>query len=301
MTPASASVPAPRDAETTRSGSSRPLLVAAGDNVVDCYPQLRVLYPGGNAVNVAVNAARLGTTSAYIGVVGTDSAGRLVETSLRAEGVDVSRLRVVEGRNAAATVHLDAGNRHFVGGDPGVSRFRVDQDDLALIRRAAITHTGECSMLEEDLSALASNARILSFDFSERDLDYVEAYAPHVQIATLSRPTIGTREAVQTAMAVSDFGPKTVAITMGERGALVLHEGHVMTAAAPATVDLIDTLGAGDAFIARLLVGIARGEPMQSLLAAATTYASSTCLTKGAFGYESPLTFEPPGSISTAQ
>lgn len=300
MTAVSAPVPAPRSAAATGGGLRRPLLVAVGDNVVDCYPQLGVLYPGGNAVNVAVNAARLGAPSAYIGVVGTDAAGRVVESALRSEGVDVSRLRIVEGTNAAATVHLEEGNRHFVGADTGVSRFRVNDGDLSLVGQAAIAHTGECSMLEEDLGALASSAQILSFDFSERDLDYVEAYAPHVQIATLSRPAIGTQEAVQMAMAVSELGPQTVAITMGERGALVLHDGHVITATAPDTDDVIDTLGAGDAFIARLLVGIATGETMSSLVAAATSYASATCLSKGAFGYESPLTFEPPGSLSTA-
>ena len=210
MTAVSAPFPAPRSAAATGGGLRRPLLVAVGDNVVDCYPQLGVLYPGGNAVNVAVNAARLGAPSAYIGVVGTDAAGRVVESALRSEGVDVSRLRIVEGTNAAATVHLEEGNRHFVGADTGVSRFRVNDGDLSLVGQAAIAHTGECSMLEEDLGALASSAQILSFDFSERDLDYVEAYAPHVQIATLSRPAIGTQEAVQMAMAVSELGPQTV-------------------------------------------------------------------------------------------
>ena len=142
MTAVSAPFPAPRSAAATGGGLRRPLLVAVGDNVVDCYPQLGVLYPGGNAVNVAVNAARLGAPSAYIGVVGTDAAGRVVESALRSEGVDVSRLRIVEGTNAAATVHLEEGNRHFVGADTGVSRFRVNDGDLSLVGQAAIAHTG---------------------------------------------------------------------------------------------------------------------------------------------------------------
>ncbi len=55
---------------------------------------------------------------------------------------------------------------------------------------------------------------------------------------------------------------------------------------APAAVaTVVDTLGAGDAFIARLLVGLVSGEPLTQLVAAATAYASSTCASFGAFGY----------------
>ena len=50
-------------------------LLTVGDNVVDRYPALGMLYPGGNAVNVAVHGRRCGAGTAYIGAVGTDLAG----------------------------------------------------------------------------------------------------------------------------------------------------------------------------------------------------------------------------------
>ena len=71
-------------------------LLTVGDNVVDRYLDLGVLYPGGNAVNVAVHSRRCGAGTAYIGAVGTDLAGRTVLDALVAEGVDTSLLRVVE-------------------------------------------------------------------------------------------------------------------------------------------------------------------------------------------------------------
>jgi fructoselysine 6-kinase len=52
---------------------------------------------------------------------------------------------------------------------------------------------------------------------------------------------------------------------------------------------IVDTLGAGDALIARVLVGIATGEDPQSLLTAATEYATRTCADHGAFGYRTRL------------
>ena len=54
-----------------------------GDNVVDLYDHLHLLYPGGNAVNFAVFAKRLGVErSAYMGIFGTDRAAEHVIYSL---------------------------------------------------------------------------------------------------------------------------------------------------------------------------------------------------------------------------
>jgi fructoselysine 6-kinase len=70
-------------------------LLGAGDNVVDRYHDLGLMFPGGNALNVAVAAARAGAEAAYIGAIGTDRAGGVVLAGLRAEGIDTSRVRVV--------------------------------------------------------------------------------------------------------------------------------------------------------------------------------------------------------------
>ncbi|MER7501550.1 PfkB family carbohydrate kinase [Nonomuraea pusilla] len=267
-------------------------LVAVGDNVVDRYPDLGVMYPGGNAVNVAVHARRLGADSAYLGALGTDHAGRLVRDALAAEGLDLSLLRVVEGPNATATVRVVAGERKFTGGHEGVSRFRLSPDDLDRLARADIVHTGECSLIEDQLPAVAARARRLSFDFSERPWEYVAAHAPHVAVAVLSSPSRTRREAFALARRVRDLGPSTVAVTMGAAGA-VLVAAETLAYAPAEPVGVIDTLGAGDAFIARLLVGVASGEDPHALVAAATSYASRACASYGAFGHQAPLKESP--------
>ncbi|MFG1684071.1 PfkB family carbohydrate kinase [Nonomuraea sp. NPDC049269] len=294
-------------------------LVAVGDNVVDCYPDLGVMYPGGNAVNVAVHARRTGAESGYLGAVGTDAAGRVVRDALAAEGVDLSLLRTVDGPNAVATVRLVAGERKFTGGREGVSRFRLSPADLVRLAEADIVHTGECSFLEGQLDQLAAHARRLSFDFSERPWEYVEAHARHAGIAILSSPSGSRDEALALARRVRALGPATVAVTLGAHGAVLVSQAAgsagtaVGTAAETAVgaavgaadvlavaedvvvwgaaepVAVVDTLGAGDAFIARLLVGLARGEDLPALAVAATAYASHACTSYGAFGHEAPL------------
>lgn len=62
-------------------------LIAVGDNVVDYYQDQETFYPGGNALNVAVLAKRLGHESSYIGIVGNDeSRGASVERSQAGAG-----------------------------------------------------------------------------------------------------------------------------------------------------------------------------------------------------------------------
>jgi fructoselysine 6-kinase len=267
-------------------------LLSVGDNVVDCYPDLGVMFPGGNAVNVAVNAARLGARVGYVGAFGTDAAGNLLVRALRDEGVDLERVRVVEGSNARAVVRVVDGNRVFESGEIGVSAFRVTPADLRVAAVADVVHTGECSMTETDLPLLRSSAKLLSFDFSERPWDYVAEHAPLVDIAILSVPEGAEDTAVRTARRVAALGPARVVVSRGSAGAVLLGPGGLVTSPA-GRGPVVDTLGAGDALIARLLVGLAGGESDGVALAAATTYATATCAEHGAFGYETPLRTDP--------
>lgn len=263
-------------------------LIAVGDNVVDRYVDRGVMYPGGNAVNVAVHARRCGARSAYVGAVGTDAAGRAVLDALVTEGVDTSLVRVVDGANAYAVVRVVDGNRVFGHGDAGVSRIALTEADLAAVAAADIVHTGECSMVEDQLGDLALAAGRLSFDFSERPWAYVEKYGPHAQVAIRSRPGLTPEQAAAEARRLQDLGPSFVAVTLGEGGAVLL-DGDALAYARPAPAPVVDTLGAGDAFIARLLIGLAAGEDLRQLAREATAYATSTCASFGAFGYETAI------------
>lgn len=57
-------------------------LIALGDNVIDYYHNTQECFPGGNAVNVAVHAARLGAQAEYLGSLGDDKMAHIVEKAL---------------------------------------------------------------------------------------------------------------------------------------------------------------------------------------------------------------------------
>lgn len=77
-------------------------------------------------------------------------------------------------------------------------------------------------------------------------------------------------------------------VTRGHEGALLVGEMGIHEAPVQ-PVDAADTLGAGDTFIAYVLVGLLGEEQPQSILTKAARAAADTCLVKGAFGHGAPM------------
>lgn len=261
-------------------------LAGVGDNVVDRYLDLGTWYPGGQALNVAVHAHRAGLQTAYVGVLGDDAAGAHVRQAIRAEGVDDSHVRVAHGPNGYADVVLVEGNRRFVRSDPGVSKFFLTDDDLAWLSRFDLVHSSASSHLEDQLGVLAA-VTLLSYDFSvRRDLGYVDSILPHVTVATFSLSGLDDSKTEAWLERACRRGPRWALATRGAEDAIVFDGQRFWRQPTQAT-EVVDTLGAGDAFISRFLVGMLRGEPCEATLAAAAGAAATICSSYGAFGYES--------------
>jgi fructoselysine 6-kinase len=263
-------------------------LVAIGDNVVDCYVDRGLMFPGGNSVNVAVHAARAGTSSAYVGVIGDDERGRLVSGALGAERVDRTGLRSRPGPSAYAVVRHVDGERVFESSDKGVSLFDPTSADLDLVAGFELAHSSYCSGLEAALPELAGRTR-LSFDFNDRTDDgYADDLLPYVAVATFSAAHLGRTECERLVRWAGSRGPQYVFATRGAEGAIG-YDGRELCVADARPVEMIDSLGAGDAFIGRALHGLLVGERLPALLDAAVEAGSRACTELGGFGHGRPL------------
>ena len=78
-------------------------LIGIGDNVCDVYLHLAEMFPGGQALNVAVFAKMQGIDSAYLGVFGDDEVAEHIENTLSEFGVDKSHCRHVRGSSSVPT------------------------------------------------------------------------------------------------------------------------------------------------------------------------------------------------------
>lgn len=262
-------------------------VVGVGDNDVDCYLADGKMYPGGNCFNVSVFARRCGADAAYVGAVGTDAAGRLMEHVLKNEKVDASHLRIVNGRTAHCVIGHHGGDRQFLSYDLGVSRFEPTESDLDFIARFDAAHVYQHAGLDGWLAAFAGRTR-LSYDFStRRDVEHRSQVAPHCWLASFSGAEQSLAETADLMREMRVAGAQWVLATRGGDGALLLGDDllhHV--SAAPGKV--VDTLGAGDSFIARVIVGLLRNEAAEHLLRAAADEAAVACRYFGAVGYGVP-------------
>ncbi|MFI6740394.1 PfkB family carbohydrate kinase [Nonomuraea sp. NPDC050451] len=266
-------------------------LAAVGDNIMDCYVEAGHMYPGGNCVNVAVHAARAGARASYVGAAGLDQRGERLEAALRAEGVDVSRLRRLDGPTGYATVVNVGGERSFGPYDRGVARFRLDERDMEFIAAHELVHSSYSALLEDQLPAVAAGVP-LSFDFdAHTGDDYAAALIPYVTYAFFSASHLDERDAADLLRWACAKGARAALATRGAGGAL-LFDGHRLLAEPAVPVDLVDTLGAGDTFIAYALAGLTAGLGGREILRRACASAAEVCTSYGAFGHPSPLTPE---------
>ena len=271
-------------------------VLGIGDNTVDIYLDEGMQYPGGNAVNVAVQAGRAGAEASYLGCLGNDALGALVLEALRAEGVDISHCRRREGPNPWSRIAHTGGDRKFMGSNPGVrARYELTAEDDRFIAARDLVHTSVHSDLDGEMARLRRHARRLSYDYSEHwRRPGVAETMRHVDIAFLSDPRAEDDACRELLAWCAGQGPSLVVLTRGVRGALAWQDGVVSVGGiAPATV--VDTLGAGDAFIAGFLVAHGSGGDMAAALAAGARQAAQACAVKGGFGHGVPTRPGQPG------
>jgi len=259
-------------------------IVAMGDNVVDCYLARGEMFPGGNCLNVAVFVRRYGGDAAYIGAIGRDEAGELIWRTLGLEGVDISHLRCLDGATAYCLIDHQGHERVFVDFDLGVSVFSPSGDDFDFITGFDCVHIGQSSGLDAYLEIISRQVR-LSYDFSDKyDDGKITKIAPLCLLASLSSREEGRNYALHLVHNVLKKGAQYCLVTRGKNGAILGYDQELIEVEADKT-DLVDTLGAGDCFIARTLLGILQGESPTQFLPLAARAAALTCSHYGAFGH----------------
>ena len=262
-------------------------LAAVGDNCLDVYAALGKAYPGGNPVNVAVYMRRLGLDASYTGVIGTDQYGSIMKQALAAKGVDISHLHTRRGKTAVTQVVLENGDRVFGDYDEGVmADFKLTKEDVDFLCRHDILHTGIWGKIEKSLPVLRQKGVKISFDFADKlDHEIVQQALPYVDYAFFShiQDDDFIREYLKDAQSK---GPKIAIATLGENGS-VAYDGKTFTTFGIVPVDVVDTMGAGDSFIAGFIQGLLLNKDIHECLSLGTENASATLKYMGAWEVES--------------
>lgn len=254
-----------------------------GDAVVDLIPETSTTYlkcPGGAPANVAVGVARLGGDCAFFGRVGQDPFGLFMRETLAAEGVDVTHLQLDNTqRTSTVLVDLDSsGERTFTFMvKPSADQF-VEKSDVPTFSSGDWLHTCSISLANEPsrsstlyaLAAIKAAGGFVSFDPNLRD----EVWQQPSEIKPVVLQAIALADVVKFSeeellfltdttdlehglAAIESHNIPLVVVTLGSKGALVVFDGKQRIISG-ISVDVVDTTGAGDAFVCGLLAQLAQ-------------------------------------------
>jgi len=245
-------------------------------------------YVGGCPTNVSVGTRRLGLRSALLTAVGDDQVGEFVTAFLVREQVETRFIPCKPGRRTSAVILTIQPPDHFP-----LTFYRDNCADRALtiddVARAPVGESRVVFVTGTGLSheparaatfAAAATARaagvpvVVDLDYRADQWDSAPAFAAQIQTllrsATLAVGTeeelaaaSGTADAAAGAAMVLERGIDALVLKRGQRGATVFRPRVAPADVAPFTVDVLNVLGAGDAFASGLLYGYLQGWPLE--------------------------------------
>ena len=258
-------------------------IAAVGDNCIDKFlPPIGEALVGGNAINVAVQLAKLGHDISYFGAVGPDVDGRRTRAALIENGVGVAHMQERPGKTAHTDIEvLPSGERVFLFEDFGVcAGYRPSDADLAALKTMDHVHIGWLDDGGALRRALAAAGVCVSQDIS------VNADPTNLGVdgLTIAFGSAGEDNAAVEAM-IDRFlaaGVRVAVVTRGSKGS-VAATLEDRAEAGIRQVDVVDTTGAGDSFIAGFLSAYVGGGSLQEAVEAGRDRAALTCGHVGGF------------------
>jgi ribokinase len=233
--------------------------------------------PGGKGANQALAARRAGAEVVFLTAFGDDDFGRRVADNNRANGIDVSYAKTVANTaNQVALIFVGKDGANLIGVAPGASAelspediealpnevFRRDDVFLASLEvpvktvMAALARARSAGMITI-LNPAPASPQAAEPEF----LCLVDILTPNEEEAAILSEVAadGVDGARKAAISLRRAGVRDVIVTLGEHGCLVVTQHDECRIAAP-SVEVVDTVGAGDAFSGALAVAMAEGQ-----------------------------------------
>ena len=286
------------------TAAPKPVVVGLGEILWDVFPDGAKF--GGAPANFACSAAGLAGTTARVamaGAVGDDDLGRRALGEFGARGVDVSAVAVLGKPTGRVDVTLDSGGHASYVFAPDCAWDAVPWSDS--LERLAGETSAVCfgTLGQRGKESLATIRRFLG-----------ALPSPALRILDINlRPPFWTPDVVRESMPLTDVvkcnddelpvvaeilglsGPperilrdlvaryslRLAALTRGAKGSLLVTADGRASDLPGTPVDVVDTVGAGDAFTAAVTLGLLAGWPLARLHAHAERVAAFVCTQAG--------------------
>lgn len=241
-------------------------VAAIGDNCIDYYKNLDRSYVTGNVVDTAVNLKKLGIDTSIISTTGSDLNGKRVCDVLKKEGVDISHLKVKEGK--AAITYMELNGLERVHGEyiEGVlENIKFDEDDINFACRHDLVHSAYWGKADKYFKEIKEKGILISFDYATNfDSSLVKETEKYVDFGFFSFKDI-TDEVKGYLKERVNKGMKIAIATFGEKGSLAW-DGNEFYRFGIIPTNVVNTVGAGDSFIAGFIYGILTEKTIEECL-----------------------------------
>ena len=237
---------------------------------------------GGKGANQAIAAARAGANTAFIGALGNDHAGETLRVAFKHDDVDISAVRFVSEPTGRALIGVSDDGENSIIVVPGANHAITIGD---VERNTKIISSAKVLLCQLEVPLeVVQRAFELAGENSIRILNPAPAQPLSkelLQLVDVITPNEHEMQLLGGSEALLKCGVKTIVVTQGARGALMITEKGE-TRIPPFEVDPVDSTGAGDAFCGMLAARLATGESIQNALKAAVVSGALATLTEGA-------------------
>ena len=265
-----------------------PNLPNAGETVVgNSYK----LIPGGKGANQALAARRAGADVQIIGAVGKDDLSQTATKNLNESGVCLNNVVSLEGTTGLALIGISPEGENQIIVASGVNQqvnpnwleeaihesstllLQLELSIESVAKAIAIGRKEKCQTI---LNTAPFNKNVIPYlkDIDVLIANVVEAKDIAIELGISKEPSHFLEEFV------SKYNVKLI-ITLGSEGCIA-HDGNQQYKVSPPKVDVIDTTGAGDAFVGCLATNLDNGVEFESALTQATIAGSLACTVIGA-------------------
>jgi ribokinase len=251
------------------------------------------VYAGGKGANQALAAALAGATVQLYGAVGRDAFAEIALELLEAAGVELEGIARVSEATGCASILVDARAENCIAIAAGANARAEPEAVPDAVLGAATTLVLQHEVAESANAALVTRARsrgariVLNAAPARplglevlRQIDVL--VVNEGEAAALGELHGWPREATAFAAAAAAVSPRlAVVVTLGSKGAIACGAGERWSVAAP-EVRIVDTTGAGDAFVGVLAAALDRRASLRDALVRAVTAGTLACSMHGA-------------------
>lgn len=270
-------------------------VLSLSDNVFDVYTNLQIAYPGGNAVNVAVNASKLNHESFYYGNIATDSYGKHILQVLKTLNVNTDLCNIIPNSSTKLCLEeVHNGERQFIKVDlkdnwAGIPDLNISFDDFDVIFSSCN------SKIDASFHKLKEAKGIVAYDFGEKEKyrtkEYFDKIVPYIDFAQFSFD--GSFSDIE--KIINDMNRNIpVLFTRGGRNP-IFYTGEQLVEGISNYVIPHDTMGAGDAYTCAFVTELVqqgwkknkaiKSEYLLPAFKKASEYAAKICMISGGIGF----------------